>query len=497
MAEIGPLGPRSPVRNDESSVLKLNGAEWALDSSMRDVAKACSVPSTSDNSENKNPWLSLKELKLEDFDLDTVVAAKIIQLLQRHSGSLEHFSFYECTGRVDLVVTVAMTILPKLKTLRIATGRISTSAFDPCASALGVTLQCNQTLQQLSLQSGSNVFFTLSTEAARSLSDGLAQNCMLERFELIGCRFAEASTLQSLARGLRKHCFLKQVRMQSCFQSNGHALDDTAIAELVLALGQHNRQLQVLDLTNNQCVSAGVAAISTLLDRTLLETLNLSCQCIVTSVNDHADNTDNHENVQDESTSISFLNLSLLVAALGRTNTLRHFELRFNQLIDSDMAYLAAALAHNTSIRYLGLSNNRISNVGLSILASRIPSMKGLQYLVLTNNLYDHNGLEELAEAMTENMSLETIELDRCCSSSRGKQDVHTPFKMIRYYTDLNWSGRKYLHGQNHQQSVSPSLWPMVLARTNHTRFANTDGMGRQVDVLYSFLRQGSILFSM
>ncbi len=483
----------------KSSCLELYGAEWALDSSMREIAFACRISSKDNTTLQEDTFSPLTDLKLKDFDLNTTVAANIIQLFQKHSSSLQDLTLYECSGHIDLVLTVALTALPNLQTLRIATGRLSTAAFDPCANALGVALQGNQSLQQLTLQSGSNVFFTLSTEAARSLADGLAKNCRIEQFDLIGCRFADTSTLSVLAGGLRKYSLLKQVKIHSCFQSNGHALDDSSLAKLILALGQHNRQLEGLDLTGNQCLSVGIAALSTLLDRTKLRKLNLSCQCILTTDDGHHGRQDNYStaNLEGENSSHTFLNLSLLVAALGRNNTLQELELKFNQLSDSDMAYLAAGLTHNTSIRYLGLASNRIANLGLSILASRIPNMKGLKHLVLTNNQYDSKGLEEMACAMKDNVHLESVDLDSCCLSSKEIQGTTPPWKTIRFYADLNWSGRRYLDRQNLPQSLSPGLWALVLSRTSQVLFEKSDGKERQADVLFTLLRLGGILFSM
>jgi Leucine-rich repeat (LRR) protein len=478
------------------SCLELNGALWALGSTMRDLTKACRVSSKSgDRRQNDESPPSLTSLKLEDFDLDTLVAAKIIQLFQKHSNTLQHLTLSECTGHVDLVLTVALTALPKLSTLRIATGQISTTAFDPCANALGVGLQGNSCLRELTLQSGSNVFFTLSTDAAVTLADGLARNCILERFDLVGCRFDDVSTLPSLARGIRRHNVFKQVQIKSCFQSDGHALEDGALAYLILALGKHNRQLKLLDLTGNRCLSAGITAISELLDQTKLESVDLSCQCIVTN----AAGANDEEGTEGEegSSASSYVDLSLLVAALGRTNTLERLELRCNQLIDSDMAYLAAALTHNTSIRYLGLAGNRISNVGLSILASRIPNMRGLKRLVLTNNQYDADGLAELAHAIKDNVTLECVELDVCCGAT--SQEVSFPWTEIQYFADLNWAGRRYLiNSQSYNRALSPAaLWALVLARTNELLVNKSHGKERQLNVLYTFLSQGTVLFPM
>lgn len=431
--------------------LELSGESWALDTSVNELFDAASA-------EN-----DVQSLKLTDFDIDTTIAASIIQVLRKHGSHMSDLLLHECTGHVDIVVTVALTST-HLNFLLISIGRLATVAFSPCAHALGVGLQINSNLKKLVLQSGSNVFFTLSAEAAISLEQGLAGNSTLETLYIQSCRFGDSSAVRSLARGLRSHRCLKDVRFRSCFVANGHALDDDSLAELIRAL-EHNPQLVSLDVSGNKCLHRGIAALATLLDRTRLKILNLSCQCI-----DHNE----------------FMNLSLLVAALGRTSTLESIELRFNKLEDQDMAYLAAALSHNTSIKFVDLASNKITNIGISILASRVPVMKGLLHLVLTNNSFDEKGALEFARALELNRTLQTVE---CDLSIRN-------YKKIRYYADLNWGGRRFLLEKNYINPLPPALWPLVFERVN-TMAGKDNGKERQADILYCLLRDGPALFPM
>lgn len=453
------------------SVLELNGAEWALGASLGELAEAYEPKST----------LELSSLRLWDFDLDTTVSAIVIQVLKRHSKTLHDVLFHECSGHMDLVLTVALTSLAALQSLHIATGRLSTSAFDPCANALGVGLQMNHTLKRLSLQAGSNVFFTLSADAARTLANGLAKNCMLEELRISSCRFGERGAIHLLANGIKSHRFLKRVQVKSCFVFNGYALDDDALVDLIRAL-EHNCNLQELDLSGNKCLRSSLSALSKLLEKTTLRHLNLSCQCIGRGTN-------NGNNSDDEEVpgAGEFMDLSLLVAALGRTCTLESIELRYNKLTDTDMAYLASALAHNTSITYVGLSNNLIGDTGLSILASRVGSMKRLERMVLSNNPYTSEGVLELAYGLKDNFSLKSLELDSHPQDPRG-------FRLARYYVDLNWAGRQFLNSRYYQQELPESLWSLIFTRTNLV--ANKEaGRERQIDMLYCLIRNGPALF--
>ena len=455
---------------------------------MREMLAACKDPSACDNDSCNDSSGALAELKLENFELENASAARIVQLLKMNSQTLERCCIFECTGHVDLVLTVALTTLPKLKTLSIVVGRMSPTDFDPCASALGVCLQSNVSLRQLSLKAGSNVFFTLSTSAARSLAHGLSQNSMLECFDLIGCRFEETSTLPSLARGLRRNCLLEQVRIQNCFQSNGHVIGDTALAELLFAIGEHNRRLQVLDLRGNQCVSAAIIAVAKLLYRTSLQRLNLSSQCVRTLSNDqNADDDYSYPGQQS-----IHMDVSLLVAALSRTNTLRELDLRYNCLDDSDVAYLCAALKHNVSIRWLRLANNQISNVGISIMAAEISEFQGLRKIDLTNNRYGVEGMVQLASAMQANECVESMQLDRveCNDLSLALEGKCAAWKVIRYYTDLNGSGRRYLNQKRGSLRIADTLWPLILFRASTKLQDMTERTEREASIVFSLLRQ-------
>jgi hypothetical protein len=103
-----------------------------------------------------------------------------------------------------------------------------------------------------------------------------------------------------MANGLKNNKMLKEVCLKNLFAANGQVLADDEFPSLLRALEQ-NPDLVALNISGNKCLRRGVAALSTLLDHTKLERLNMSCQVI------------------DQS---EFLDLSLLVAALGRTRSL-------------------------------------------------------------------------------------------------------------------------------------------------------------------------------
>lgn len=487
-------------REINSRSLELSGENWALNASLEELAAI-----TSDEEAR------LSSLSLINFPLVTLLTGgSVLPALQRHAESLEHLTMHECTGHLDLVLTVALVHLSHLKSLSITIGRLSTIAFEPCANALGVGLQVHSNLQRLTLQSGSTAFFAMSAPAARALAQGLANNTALECLKIVGCQFAEPSAVSALAYGLRNHRFLKEVQLKLCFMSSGNVLEDKSLSQLIRGL-EGNPHLEKLDLTGNKCLSEGIRGLSTLLDRTHLRHLNLSCQCMESGFgrnqDPHQNNEHNLNDIDDENEGSDdddgeFMDLSILVASLGRTKHLEHLELRFNKLTDHDMAYLAAALTHNNTIQYLGLSSNHITNTGLSIMASRIPNMTTLKRLVLTNNSYDAEGIQELADAMNHNVVIEVVELDANLQQPES-------FLLVQYRTDLNWAGRRYLERQNYDAPLLPSLWSLVLARTacrsrdknygSHLNEWNDSkhSQKRQANMLYCLLRNGPALFPM
>jgi tRNA A64-2'-O-ribosylphosphate transferase len=433
----------------EGDSLDLSGSSWSLEDSLREISETAA-------SSNRR---CCQSIRLTSFDVDTTLAAKLVNILSNKSHRVKNLQFIECTGHIEIVVAVALTSTA-LESLTITLGNLSSAALDPVAHSIGVGLQtANSNLHTLVLKSASNVFFTLSTAAAFSLQEGLSASNSLECFYMEGCRFAERNAVQALARGLGGLSSLRDVRLTSCFAHNGHPLDDDSIALLIHGI-EHNPKLERLNLTGNKCLDRGVAALATLLDRTKIQHLDLSCQCID----------------EDES-----MNFSLLVGALGRTSTLQSLELKFNKLSsDRDMAFLAAALMHNTSIKSIGLASNKITNSGLEILASRVPSMQVLRRLALNNNAFDNQGATLLAQAMKENFTISHVICEKSLQSYRD----------IRYYADLNWCGRMFV---KKFASYKPSLWPLILGRATALLGDHIScTQQRQADTIFFLMRQGT-----
>jgi tRNA A64-2'-O-ribosylphosphate transferase len=436
------------MEKSECLRLDLSGMPWALDDSLQEVVQAATATTSR----------RCISIRLTNFDVDTAVTAKLINILQNQCNEVKNLQFVECTGHIDIVVAIALSSM-SLESLTLSRGNVLTPAFDSIAHSIGIGIQTNNSqLQTLELKSASSVMFTLSSEAAYSLEEGMSGNKTLQRLHIEGCRFAERTAVGALARGMSRLGTLTDVRFASCFAHTGHPLDDDSMALLIHGI-ENNANLQRLNLSGNKCVNRGIAALSAVLDRTKLQQLDLSCQCID----------------QNES-----MDLSLLVGALGRTSTLHSLELKCNKLSsERDMAFLAAALMHNTSIKYIGLGSNRINNSALEILASRVPSMKVLRHLVMDNNLFDDLGATILSGAMKENVNITTVVCNRNILS----------YREIRYYADLNVCGRMFVKSF---VNFKPALWPLILGRATTLMGDHlSSGQERQADMLYFLLRQG------
>jgi len=407
---------------------------------------------------------------LKDCALDTLAVANIVSFLCINHSRIQELILNKCKGDLGTIIAVALTNCKKLRLLSILMNSSRAAAFDQFAHSLGAGLIVTSSLWRLELGIVSFTnYFTLTSKAAKSLQEGLSKNTSLRSLQVDNCRFEERQTLRILAKGLESMTYLSDVRFRSCYEPNGQALEDHGVACLIRAL-ENNSKLDSLDLSRNKCLDEGMIALSALLDKTPMRSLNLSCQQM------------------DEN---EFLNTFHLVGALGRTSKLLLLILRSNHLsTDYDMANLAAALTHNTSVRCLDLTGNNIRSSAVTILASRIPSMKVLETLVLGwNNGFDDETSLNLAKAMKENLVIKDILCDPNLADN----------KEIEYYTDLNWGGRRYIDQRNKDDDtiddrippIPQPVWPTILSRVSRRSEDNE----RRANLIYYYLQKGSAIF--
>lgn len=433
--------------------LHVGGNTWQLEGSLAEIDEAARG--------SKN----VSSIRLDSFDIDVVTAAKIVATIQNHQDTVTSFKIVDCSGHLDIVLSVALASLSWLQILTIEFDvNATTNSQCPVFHSLGVGLH-GTTLRSLSLRQ-----CAINSSAASSIEIGLAGNHTLKKIELHCCQFHDNDSLLAFSRGLKGLNTLTAARFDLVSFPNSRQLNDKNVAHLIKCL-ENNKSLVRLEVNRVKCHRQGLESLAILLDKTTLRHLDISRQIF------------REEEVMD---------LSPLVSALGRTTTLDTLKLSFNRLSDYDLAFIAPPLAYNTSIRILDLSNNKIKNRGLEILCSRIPKMAVLEQIYLCYNPFNEDGAEGLLKAITQNKVLKSVEIN-----PDTKQ-----YMAIRHHTDLNCAGTAMLEQSSiiKRLPMKLSLWPLVLARANKLpeesyRCGSAERrLERQVCVLYHVLRHHAVV---
>ncbi len=441
-------------------------------------------------------------LILSNCTLDVIAVANTVSILCSNQDHIQELELRGCSGDLGTIITVALTTCKKLESLSIFVDSSLAADSDRFLHALGAGLITSSSLSKLRLGIGSRPkHFTLSSDAARSLQHGLTKSSCLTSFHLANCRFQEFRTVGILAKGLGAMTSLKTFRLNSCHEPNGDPLEDEGVGFLIFSLA-NNCNLECLDLSRSKCLDEGMIALSFLLDRSTMRTLDLSHQ---------------------QMTKYEYMKTFRMIGGMARSSTLEEVNLESNQLYsNNDMYYFASVLAHNTSIKVFNLSNNELTNSGMATFASLMDSMKGLQTLLIgQNDAFDDETSLKIAEAMKENTALQNIDF--------APKLAHN--KVVQYYTDLNWGGRKFIEQRkkddeeqrekddeeqskkgdeeerekdDEEQSkkddddaeparapIPLSVWPTILSRVSKRSEDNE----RRANLIYFYLQKGSAIF--
>jgi len=392
------------------------------------------------NSESK-----ITRLEISDLRIDVELASIIVLLIQKHGGSITHLSLLDCTGHIDVIVSVSL--MTGLKSLEIGTPALSV-----CAHSLGVGLLTSANLKRLVLHSGKKRYFTLVADSVASLGQGLIGSKSLESLTLKRCRFGDSVAIRSTCNALKSNSFLQHIVLTECLSGNGQTLPEGDFSLFLDAL-KDSQSLITLDTSINSCL--GGTSVADIIKFSSIRHLSLSHQMV---------------------------DLSGMVGALGSTRSLESINLAFNRLDDGDMPFLAAAMSCNTSVKYVNLSGNNVSNTGISILASKLPSMRGLEHLVLTDNPFGGNGTSQLRRSLQLGLNYSLMHLEL---------DVTVPHHAsCMYFPDLNWMRRRFLFEEN----VAPALWPFLLERANRL-FEEPNGSQRRANIVFCILQKSTALF--
>ena len=256
-----------------------------------------------------------------------------------------------------------------------------------------------------------------------------------------------------------------------------------------------NSTLQKVDISENDFGLAGAAALAHVLrTNSCLQELTL-CQ----------------NNLTDAC-------IEAFADALRVNSTLRIFNLALNDIMDHGAGRIAGALKHNSTLQDLDLSSNGIRNIGAVALSQALLNTSGLRKLKMSGNPIGLEGAESIARAMRTNSKLKIVALSS--PNNRGNEDMKSlELKILKdnyelecfepcrrnysysreeilHTMDLNRGGRKVLQNPN----FPLNLWPFVLKRADtilyYSGFTSATCEKPQQSVLYSLLRNGSVLFS-
>jgi len=297
---------------------------------------------------------------------------------------------------------------------------------------------------------------SLSEDLAASLGRQIGTHVTLQRLDCSESRFLEDGP-RFLAHGLARNQTLEVVNFSEC------NFMDESLAQLVHALRQ-NPSLTTLDISFNKCRSMGVEALAHLVAHNeSLRELSMGFQAFGESKR-----------------------MELQPLFLGLTNSkLQRLEIGGNSICDDDMPQLVDMLGQNKSLTSLDLSGNRISDNGIQVLASRLKEI-GLRHLALEENGLGSSSLGHLARSLKSNLSLQDLELDQELISLDHAGIQHA-WKQITYHLDLNWGGRRIVQQQS---TVSASIWPVLLARSNRAQEWNLARDVKQQDIAYFILQE-------
>lgn len=291
------------------------------------------------------------------------------------------------------------------------------------------------------------------------LGEQLGYHKSMKTLDLTESRFLDDGAVV-LAQGLGTNQSLKSIYFSDC------NLMDESLSQLVRCL-HHHPFLEELDISFNKCRSSGMNSLTELLlNSSTLKKLAMGFQAFGEAKR---------------------IELSSFAGTLGSNNTtLKYLELGGNSLRDDDMMIIVNALCQNQTLETLDLSENRFSNRGIFLMAERMGEIQGLRRITLESNRFDGRAVAELADALTDNMTLEDIEIEKVLTTIN-----YIAWRKLAYHLDLNWGGRRLLH-ELHE--VPLSLWPTILERANHSE---KYGLTREVmapDIVYNFLRVGPFL---
>jgi hypothetical protein len=389
------------------------------------------------------------ELYISGIHIDEIIEDAVVKVLQ-FKRNWVGIHIAHCTGRLNELIESVM-LHDRVKKVSLLSDADHLNA--PFYTAIGLGLKTNKSITSLMIR------LNLSCELANALCDGLSHSSTLEYLSVL-ITGSQIGAIELLATGLQRNNSLKQLK----FNRSGlvHVnIDDRHIIELTKALKYHP-SLKSLSIQGSSCREAGIAAIASHIESN-------NCKLAKLDLSNH------HFGVG------KLFGCRSLASALATNKHLKSLSLSGHQLSEQEVGNLAMGLSQGSdALEELIFSNCGITDKSACIIAGLFPKMQLLKYLWLNDNPFGCVGAKEICEALRMNFELEELSIPR----GLGKE-MHSLQRTIEFYLVLNEGGRRLLSDDN----VPISLWPVVLARAENTRWEYFSSASAQADVIYYLLK--------
>eukprot|EP00949_MAST-11_sp_MAST-11-sp1_P003958 g3958.t1 len=268
-------------------------------------------------------------------------------------------------------------------------------------------VSCSSILQRLHL---SNQYFAAATAVA--MAKGLGSNKSLSTLEIIDSEFEDARCARTLFSAISEGAVLhglEEVAVVNCL-----GFSDSAIVDVITALGKRKNSLLRLSLCRNSKISCTTAiAISHVVQKRsgfcTLEQLDLSwcknikCKgaiALAAAVTSHS---------SSDKIRCRLERISLAACNIG----------------ESGATAFGAALKHKSSLRYLDLSMNRkVGKQSAAILAQGLHRNVRLQTLKLGHCRLGVDGVVSILTALPKNFGLDYVGLENCCAEVQQGEET-------------------------------------------------------------------------
>jgi Leucine Rich repeat len=502
-AELGKSSSSVPEDILAITFSERHAATLNIDGQLMDSATIASVLREAKNRD------MVKELLLRNVQVDDLVAEGMEDLFQNGTGKTwTKTEAIHCSGLISRMIRA---LLPYTSHFGF-TGNVPI-AHNPrygldeeCLEALGnqLRLQGND-MDTISTAtsaetSGKTPLVTLSIKGTRLANpgfgcfcEGIRSSTSLSTLQLSCCAL-EADDVSLLASAVSENQHLKSLSLADCRFGSVHPPNaSTPLSDDASSDGSSASASSVPDVVEGETITQSTnntnpqshfpILLEALVQHPTLEVLNIFGMCC----NDlsmqalgrmlmfpqsklwHLGLKNNLSHPEDK------LDVGALLQALNQNKELTYLKISGANLNDDDITELGNILADNNStLRALSITDNAFGDAGLVAFSNRLADMPGLRYLDVQRNPITSVSKKAIVAALENNVEIERLDLDGTLDNKKA------------WFLCLNRAGRRLL---SRSDSVSASLWPIILERASKLNFGRNQG-SINYDVMYYMLRR-------